>query len=102
MQTMERRPSTRGAAKKKESKETFTLFAPEAQNVELVGSFTDWEANAIPLKKSKDGSWKATVALESGTYEYRFKVDGQWRNDPDCPRRTTNPYGEENCIREVA
>ena len=109
MQTMEKRTSPRTASRKKEttreikeSKETFALFAPEAQTVERVGNFTNWENNPISLKKSKDGTWKATVPLESGTYEYRFKVDGQWRNDPDCPRRTTNPYGEENCIREIA
>ena|SRR5216110_3105446 len=106
MQTMEKRTSPRTAAPKrketKESKENFALFAPEAQSVELVGNFTNWENNPVPLKKSKDGTWKATVTLESGTYEYRFKVDGQWRNDPDCPKRSTNPYGEENCIREIA
>ena len=101
MQTMEKRTSPRTAAKKKESKETFTIFAPEAQTVELVGGFTNWEDNPITLKKSKDGAWKASVTLESGTHEYRFKVDGQWQNDPECTRRTTNPFGEENCIREV-
>ena len=111
MQTMERRTTATRAPKKteareskpiKEAKETFAIFAPEAQSVELVGNFTDWEQNPISLKKSKDGTWKAAVNLGAGSYEYRFKVDGQWRNDPDCPRRTTNPYGEENCIREVA
>jgi 1,4-alpha-glucan branching enzyme len=112
MQTMERRTTTATRAPKKtesrelkqikEAKETFAIYAPEAQSVELVGNFTDWEQSPIALKKSKDGTWKAAVSLGAGTYEYRFKVDGQWRNDPDCPRRTTNPYGEENCIREVA
>ena len=105
MQTMERRTNGRRAPKQAEStqsKETFAIFAPEAQTVELVGNFTDWEQSPIQLKKSKDGTWKAAVSLDAGTYEYRFKVDGQWRNDPDCPRRATNPYGEENCIREVA
>ena len=102
MQTIEKRTATRRTPKKTDTiKETFALFAPEAQSVELVGSFTDWEENAITLKKSKDGTWKASVSLQPGTYEYRFKVDGQWRNDPDCPKRTTNPYGEENCLREV-
>ena len=112
MQTMERRTTTATRTPKKteprevkqikEAKETFAIYAPEAQSVELVGNFTDWEQNPISLKKSKDGTWKAAVSLGAGTYEYRFKVDGHWRNDPDCPRRTTNPYGEENCIREVA
>lgn len=114
MQTMERRTTNARAPKKTEARETkqpkdsrqpqeaFAIFAPEAQTVELVGNFTDWEQNPISLKKSKDGTWKTTIALGPGTYEYRFKVDGQWRNDPECPRRTTNPFGEENCIREVA
>src|SRR5262245_15877928 len=104
MQTMEKRTSPRTAARKKdtshESKAIFIRLAPQAQSVERVGNSTNCDNNPIPLKKAKDGTWKAIVTLESGTYEYRFKVDGQWRNDPDCPRRTTNPYGEENCIRE--
>src|SRR4051812_30077944 len=87
-------------ARASKKKEEFSYFAPEAQSVELVASFTNWEKNPVALKRSKDGTWKGTVSLDPGTYEYRFKVDGQWRNDPDCPRRQTNPYGEENCIRE--
>lgn len=101
MQTMEKRTSARNNAAAKR-KETFTLVAPEAHSVELVGDFTNWEESPVSLKRSKDGMWKAIVSIDPGTHEYRFKVDGQWRNDPDCPRRLTNPYGEENCIREVA
>src|SRR5688572_32367148 len=83
MQTMEKR--TGGARNAAKTKEAFTLFAPEAQSVELVADFTDWERSPVALKKSKDGTWKATVSVDPGTHEYRFKVDGQWRNDPDCP-----------------
>lgn len=99
MQTMEKRTNGRRAAARKEN---FSIFAPEAQTVELVGDFTNWEDSPVTLKKSKDGTWKGTVSVEPGIHEYRFKVDGQWVNDPDCPKRLTNPYGEENCIREVA
>ena len=99
MQTMEKRTNARRATTKKE---TFSIFAPDAQNVELVGDFTNWADSPVALKKSKDGTWKASVSIEPGTHEYRFKVDGQWVNDPECPKRLTNPYGEENCIREVA
>jgi 1,4-alpha-glucan branching enzyme len=98
MQTMEKTRAARGSAKK----ETFSYFAPEAESVELVGDFTNWEESPISLKRSKDGTWKAIVSLDPGTHEYRLKVDGEWRNDPDCARRQTNPFGEENCIREVS
>ena len=97
MQTMEKTRAARSSAKK----EAFSYFAPEAEAVQLVGDFTQWEESPVTLKKSKDGTWKASISLEPGTYEYRFKVDGEWRNDPDCPKRHTNPYGQENCVREV-
>jgi 1,4-alpha-glucan branching enzyme len=83
-------------------KESFTYFAPTAENVELVGDFTGWEEKPITLKKQKDGTWKATVPLEPGTHEYRFKVDGQWQNDETCPKRRLNAFGQENCVREVS
>ena len=82
-------------------KESFTYFAPSAANVTLVGDFTDWEQNPINLKKQKDGTWTATVPLEPGAHEYRFKVDGQWRDDDQCAQRKPNVFGEQNCVREV-
>ena len=80
---------------------TFKLFAPEAQEVLLSGSFNDWSYDATPLKKEPSGVWKTLVSLSPGTYEYRFIVDGQWRDDPECPLRVENPFGAENCVRVV-
>jgi len=82
-------------------KVAFSLFAPDAQEVILVGSFNGWGQAPVPLKKSKNGSWTATVPLEPGTHEYRYLVDGEWRDDPDCPMRVANPFGAENCVRVV-
>jgi 1,4-alpha-glucan branching enzyme len=82
-------------------KESFTYFAPSAGNVLLVGDFTGWEQQPIALKKNKDGTWKATVPLDPGTHEYRFKVDGEWRDDETCSWRKPNEFGQANCIREV-
>ncbi len=90
-------------AKQKSSKkkETFSYFAPEAQAVLLAGSFNDWGQQPITLKKQKSGLWKGAVALEPGAYEYRFLVDGEWRDDPDCATRVANPFSSENCVRIV-
>jgi len=82
-------------------KESFTYFAPAAANVLLAGDFTDWEKNPVTLKKQKDGSWKATIPLDPGVHEYRFLVDGQWRDDEACPARKPNAFGAVNCVREV-
>lgn len=87
-----------GATKKKE---VFSILAPQAQNVTLVGNFSGWEAEPIPLTKQKDGSWKTTVPLQLGSYEYRFLVDGRWTDDPQCETHVPNPFGASNCLRTV-
>ena len=79
----------------------FTLFAPDARNVLLAGNFTDWERAPLSLKKQKNGLWKTTLTLTPGAYEYRLLVDGQWRDDPDCPTRVPNGCGSQNCVRVV-
>ena len=93
-------------AKKANSKisreETFTFIAPDALRVQLVGDFTRWQEQPINLKKCVDGVWRTAVNLVPGTHHYRFLVDGEWRNDPECTLHEPNPYGGENMARKVA
>ena len=79
-------------------KVSFTMLAPEAQNVSLAGNFNDWDKNSHSLEKDFDGTWEIHIDLMPGRYEYRFLVDGEWRNDPDCNSFAPNPFGSENCI----
>jgi 1,4-alpha-glucan branching enzyme len=76
----------------------FTLSAPEAQNVFLLGDFDDWETHPHSLKKDKKGNWKISINLTPGRYEYRFLVDGEWQNDPHCDAFVHNTFGSENCL----
>ena len=80
---------------------TFKLIAPEAEQVVLTGSFNGWAQDGTPLKRDAKGVWKTQISLPPGTYEYRFRVDGTWRDDPDCSDRVPNGFGSENCIRVV-
>lgn len=84
-------------------KVTFQLpkdAAPKAGSVMVVGDFNNWETEATPMKKSKDGCYAATVALETGKeYHYRFLIDGQrWENDWFADRYEPNPYGGDNSV----
>ena len=79
----------------------FTLEAPDAHQVHVTGSFCDWQTNSCALKRDSKGRWKATRSLPPGRYEYRFLVDGEWRDDPNCAERQANPFGTENCILHV-
>ncbi len=82
--------------------QTFSFRAPEATSVQLVGDFTHWQDNPINLQKDADGVWRKTLPLPPGTHHYRFLVDGEWRDDPECTLRAPNPYGGENMTRLVA
>jgi len=39
--------------------------------------------------------------LEPGTYQYRYIVDGEWREDPANPESTPGPAGQPNSILHV-
>jgi 1,4-alpha-glucan branching enzyme len=82
--------------------QTFFFTAPTATNVQLVGDFTHWQQKPINLQKGADGTWQTTVELDAGTHRYRFLVDGQWRDDPECALRESNPYGGQDSVRKVA
>ena len=82
--------------------QTFAITAPTATSVLLAGDFTHWQDKAIPMARQEGGVWKTTIALAPGTYHYRFIVDGQWRDDPECTLRVANPHGGENSVRQVA
>lgn len=57
----------------------------EATSVKVAGSFTDWEAGALALTEKEEGIWEITKELPTGTYEYKFIVDGKWLTDPSNP-----------------
>ena len=83
-------------------KQTFRFTDPTAMSVLLVGDFTHWQAKGIPMHKNKEGIWMATMELPPGKHTYRFIVDGEWRDDPECSLRVANPYGSEDMVRQVA
>lgn len=90
-------------AKKASSKikTEFVFNAPDATSVKVAGSFTDWDKAPLDLKKLKTGIWKKSVSLEPGCYEYKFIVDGLWRDDPACTDKADDKHGGQNCIRIV-
>jgi len=79
-------------------KRTFWFKAPAAQKVLLAGDFTEWMKNPILLHQQFDGVWRATTSLTPGTHQYRFVVDGEWHNDPECKARVQNPFGTQNDV----
>lgn len=78
---------------------TFILDAPSGWDVAIAGSFNNWQPQA--MAKGPDSLWRITLELAPGTYEYKFLVDTEWREDPGNPRKTINESGGFNSICEV-
>ncbi len=83
---------------RKATKVTFRVdFAKDATTVELAGDFNDWQPQ--PMKRLANGDFKAELYLEPGSsYEYRYRIDGQWENDWAADRYVANAMGTDNSV----
>jgi len=79
-----------------------TVVAKGAREVIITGDFTAWAREGIPLLKTGEGVWEAVLQLAPGAYQYRFLVDGKWRDHADAKKRVPNLYGGQNCVLEVS
>jgi len=79
----------------------FILNRPQAQSVAVAGTFNDWDLSRTPMSPGPGGTWKATVWLPAGRYEYRFVVDGQWISDPTATECVQNSFGTTNSVLVV-
>jgi 1,4-alpha-glucan branching enzyme len=77
------------------------LNQPQAQSVAVAGTFNDWDLSRTPMSPGPKGTWKVTVWLPAGRYEYRFIVDGQWMSDPNAREYVQNTFGSTNSVLVV-
>jgi len=77
---------------------TFSLEANEAKEVFLMGDFNNWSPGKHAMQRDEKGTWNKRVMLSPGDHEYKFLVDGQWKEDPRNNRRCSNGLGSYNSI----
>ncbi|NLP58583.1 isoamylase early set domain-containing protein [Lutibacter sp. B1] len=84
-------------------KVTFTVTAPEATNVSVVGDFNEWDIKAAPLTKLKNGTFKGTLDLKKDvSYEFRYVIDGVYVNDDEADDYIWNAHAaDENGILDL-
>lgn len=79
----------------------FVIRAEGANRVQIAGDFNDWNPDRTPLANVDHETFQIKVPLMPGRYQYRYVVDGHWRNDPDNHNVEMNPYGELNNVIDV-
>jgi len=45
--------------------------------------------------------WNKTVTLHLGKYEYKFLIDGNWKEDPGNQQTCQNRFGTLNSVLEL-
>jgi len=73
----------------------------KAEKVAVLGDFNNWNlAEALELKKSKDGIFKGSIDLPVGKeYEFRYLLDtNNWMNDQEADSFVANVFGAENSV----
>ena len=76
----------------------FVIYQPEAEQIELTGSFTDWRA--LPMEAvGSSGYWELRLDVPKGEHRFSYIIDGDERlPDPTVPARENDDFGGANSI----
>ena len=66
----------------------------------LVGDFNDWDQQATPMTRFKNGTYATEIALETDKeYQFKYLIDGEsWANDLDSDKYLPNQFQGENSV----
>ena len=77
----------------------------QAGDVRIAGDFNGWvpDKGVRSVIEAEDGSrvWTKILHLPPGTYQYRYVVDGEWREDPSNTKTAPSPTGRVNSVLVV-
>lgn len=93
--------TTNAAAQADPIKEiVFTIDAPNARDIFIVGDFNHWKINeSSRLARSNDGKWEKRLQLAPGNkYKYKYIIDGEWTVDSHNSEREQNTFGTYDSI----
>ncbi len=77
----------------------FSIKALGAHDVKLAGDFNGWvpDRDVFSLKQ-EGGVWKKFVLLPPGSYQYKFVVDDEWREDPNNGLTVQDSLGGQSSV----
>jgi hypothetical protein len=79
----------------------FVIFLPQARQVELSGTFTEWRR--LPMQPvGRTGYWELNIPLTPGEHRYVFIINNDQRiTDPTQPHREHDDFGGVNSICKI-
>lgn len=107
--TSRQRPAAAAAAPEEapavsDGRVRFTLRAPGAASVSVLGSWNDW-ARDVPAQALRPagppGSWQGVLTVPPGRHRFRFVVDGKAVRPPAAVRYQDDDFGGQDGIVEI-
>ena len=86
--------------RKSESGALFSVWAPHADSVSVIGDFNKWDSKASPLKLQKDGVWSGAIDGVEYGQEYRYSIvngDDEFTRVDPYAIEVTNSVGNAIC-----
>ena len=78
---------------------------PAASDVRIAGDFNGWVPDkgvrSLIESEGQTRVWTKILQLPPGTYQYRYVVDGEWREDPENPEVVTSALGGRSSVLVV-
>ena len=77
---------------------TFECSRGQSRSADLLCEANGWQA--IPMKRTREGSFRARVRLPRGErFQFRYRLDGSsWVNDEAADAYCPNEFGSENSV----
>jgi chromosome partitioning protein len=76
-----------------------------ASDVRIAGDFNGWVPDkgvrSLIESEGEGRVWTKILQLPPGTYQYRYVVDGEWREDPNNPQVVEGAVGGRNSVMVV-
>lgn len=71
-----------------------------AKKVTIVGDFNNWDEEASPMKRLRNGDFQITLELPSmAESKFRYLIHGShWENDWCADKYIPNPYGGDDSV----
>jgi hypothetical protein len=81
----------------------FSVVAPAARQVSLVGDFNVWDPRGVTMHRGADGhTWTVEVSLPPGRHAFAYMVDGRLRADPAAAKAVEDDFGSPSSVIVVA
>lgn len=79
------------------NKVIFEVYFPEAERINLAGTFNNWNPYLNPMERTQEGNFKTELILKPGFYAYKFVINGNiWKEDPDNKWKIDDGFGGFN------